>query len=827
MTGTNVSPFKGSTFKVQRPASSVRRLAFMNNRPFVFAILLSVPLALPAQAPEPRTNQQFTVNGTVRDGVTGEPIPFVVANVVGTRQSAMTDRDGGYRLPVPAGRSQLRFRKIGYRMAIHEVDSLRADLTLDVALDPVPVELDTIAVVAERDDLATRIIREAIARKNDVLARIHDYRYKGYVKFLVRDLKKHADSTESVFLITETQTTAYWQQPDDYQEVITARRQSSNLEAENNLVSVGQIVNFNKDRIDLVKYAVVSPTADDALDHYDYHIADTLFIDGRLVYRLAIEPESDANPLFVGWIDIADDTYDVVAVDVGTNDAVRFDFFDNLRYRQRLSDVGDDIWLPSEIRFTGELHLGVPIPGFPEHLSFTHEAQLSEFVFDAGDPPPGIGEYVVVVDDDADDVDSTAWDAKRPNPLSQLEQAAYQRLDSLENRPKSVGRYVLTGLGGAALLTFNHDFFHYNRVEAAYLGIGTTIRDVSPRLNVRVKAGYAFGAERWQHRYGAEYRVLNRQRVWVGARYQDEIVARPSLISASRNATHPALFFKIDPLDYYRSKGVTLSARTKLVDFTQLAVRYNAVRHASLDVNDDFSFFNRDHPLRANPPVSDGRLRSIAASVTLDTRPRLNSKGRDYYFNTITRTQATVAVEYASPSLIDNDFDFVRYWLRFHRRQRTLRFGITTLDIHAGISTGDLPPQRYFTVDFGNGVLYQENGFNTLAETNFTGNRALMIFATHDFDQQLFRKSRIPLIRDVPFTLSVHGGAFWTDFVDHTPQPGDGAYGRAPTAYTELGFGIGNLTPMITPLNFAVWFTWQLSGYETERFVFRLGLLAG
>ena len=102
--------------------------------------------------------------------------------------------------------------------------------------------------------------------------------------------------------------------------------------------------------------------------------------------------------------------------------------------------------------------------------------------------------------------------------------------------------------------------------------------------------------------------------------------------------------------------------------------------------------------------------------------------------------------------------------------------------------------------------------------------RAAMFFFSHDFEQRLLRASRIPLIRDLPVTLSVHGGAFWTDFVNHTANPGDALVATAATAYTELGFGIGNLTPMIAPLNFSAWFTWQLSSYGTERFAFAFGI---
>ena len=416
------------------------------------------------------------LQGSVYDTISGNPIPFAVVSVAGSDISTLTSRAGAFRLAVPRGVQELQFRKIGYRMRAMSVTVDTSTTLSDVHLSPLPVELATVRVTAEADDAATRIIRLAIERKNDLLSRIHDYRYDAYVKFILRDLNKHEDSTASIVLITEAKTTAYWEQPDTYQEIIAARTQSSNLAAEANLVSVGQIVNFNRNRIDLQKYAVVSPTADDALDHYTYHLLDTLVSDGRSVFRLAIEPRSKISPLFVGMIDIADVTFDVLAIDVGANDAVRFPFIENIRYRQQMRDLGDDRWMPYQIEFSGEVHFGVPIPGFPEHLSFGHIATLRDFRFDEGSPPVGLGEYMVVVDEGADDADSTAWIEARPEPLAAVESGAYARIDSLENTPRSIGARMLSGTAIALSLSNNADFFHFNRVDGVYLGTGWTWR---------------------------------------------------------------------------------------------------------------------------------------------------------------------------------------------------------------------------------------------------------------------------------------------------------------------------------------------------------------
>jgi hypothetical protein len=119
---------------------------------------------------------------------------------------------------------------------------------------------------------------------------------------------------------------------------------------------------------------------------------------------------------------------------------------------------------------------------------------------------------------------------------------------------------------------------------------------------------------------------------------------------------------------------------------------------------------------------------------------------------------------------------------------------------------------------------FQGGGFSTLGETNYAGNRAAMIAVRHDFDRFLFTKSGLPGVRDLPFTLSVHGGVFWSDLVRQSPNPGDALVRTAPRAYSEIGFGVGNLTPFLSPLNFAVNFTWQLSSYPTRRFQAGLSL---
>jgi hypothetical protein len=521
-------------------------------------------------------------------------------------------------------------------------------------------------------------------------------------------------------------------------------------------------------------------------------------------------------------IDIADSTADVVSIDVGVNAATRFNYVSNIRYRQRLRDAGAGRWMPYDIQFSGEVRIALPIPGFPNQLAFEHRAALEDFRFDTERRPADLTQYRIVVDERADRPDSTTWTAPSALPLTPVERAAWAHIDSTAHAPTSAGRRIAGGVALALGLGTNPGFFHFNRVDGSYVGAAWTGRQ-RPGWVVSTKLGYAFGREAWQYRVGSDFRLSSARQLWIGWSYADETVRRPTLVSSRYNPTVRALGARLDPLDYYRERGLGLSLRTRLFNHTGFELHYTDARQSSLPVTTDYTLFAVTRLERPNPPIVDGHLRAVAGSLTYDSRPLLRDKGVDYRMGSLAWTRLTLGVELAAPDVIPNDYSYRRYTVDIERRQRTLNLGVTTLHGALGIATGYVPPQRYFTVDFGmETATFQRNGFNTLAETNYTGTRAALLTVRHDFDRLLFVKSRLPLVRSLPFTLSLQGGVFWTDFIDHPPQPGDLLLAAARRPYTELGFGLGNLTPFLSPFNLAAHFTWQLSSYPTHGF--RLGL---
>ncbi len=729
----------------------------------------------------------------------------------------LTNSEGIYRLRLDSGNAEVRFSHIGYYSETIRTDRCDSMVTVDIALRPALIELPPMRVYEENYNPAEEIIIEAIRRKQEILNRLHSYSFDAYTRLTVVDTAK--PDSQSVILIGESQIKGRWEHPAKYSETITARKQTANIEAGQLIIGLGGILDFNQNRLDLGSHSLVSPTATDALDYYEYYILDTLSVDGRLVFRLELQPKNEIDPLFKGHVDIVDSTFEVVGVDLTLTPGAEIAYFKNPRYRQVCAEFEGRYWMPVEISFEGLVDF--PVPLVPV-VAFHYRAALHDYHFELRLPRDAFL-YVLEVAPDVDDVDSAEWDSGQVIPLTDFERRGYEYRDSLAAIPPSLPVRLLRGFGWLASNTmFNYSRFHFNRVEGAYIGYGRRL-SLDDNTYLYGRAGWAFAAEQFQHSITLRRRLDRLRRIDLTLSHYHIIAARPSLTtSAGYNSTPWAFWMKTDQLDYYRAEGFSLGVGGDLVKRLRLDVGYTDAQHYSEHWNEKFSVFNNADIPRFNPAIADGHLRSLTASLTFDNRElvkigRLDGPALQYPF-----TLLELEAEYSSPQVLNSDFDFTRYGLRFTRIQRTLGLGVTSLTAYAGASEGTLPPQRYYTIDFGDEVFGSSLVFKTLNEKGFSGDRAAMLYANHDFGVRIWQRSGIPLIKDIPFSLGVHGGVFVTDFDDPSMMPvvpeGRKSYMQtAQRPYREAGFSIGRLPP----LSLRLFFTWQLSDYDTPSFSVR------
>ena len=86
--------------------------------------------------------QQRQITGRVTSGATNELVAGVTVSVAGTALAAVTNSDGRYAIPGPAGAVTLVFRRIAFKRREVQVpaDQNAADATLDTGRNPL---LDT------------------------------------------------------------------------------------------------------------------------------------------------------------------------------------------------------------------------------------------------------------------------------------------------------------------------------------------------------------------------------------------------------------------------------------------------------------------------------------------------------------------------------------------------------------------------------------------------------------------------------------------------------------------------------------------------------------
>ena len=315
------------------------------------------------------------------------------------------------------------------------------------------------------------------------------------------------------------------------------------------------------------------------------------------------------------------------------------------------------------------------------------------------------------------------------------------------------------------------DLFHFNRVDGWYFGAGWTWRDLAaaPWMVPTARVGYATGSDRWEYRFGDQFRLSEPQRMWIGVLYHDETITRPGFAS---NGYNPSLRAVIagpgaDGLDYYRERGSVTSFSTKLVQLTQFDLAFTDANQSSLAILP--RYVTEDTGRRApvpNPPIENGVLRSLTASITYDSRPMIHQRGEDQRIPTATGTRIWLGAEVSSPSVLGSDFDYTRYTIRAMRNEEFGGWGVTSFNVAGGLGSDALPPQRYLSIDGGARVFQTTDvPFSTLGDSVFVGNRAAAVSVDQHFGRTLFLRSGIPGVRSLPFTFGLHAGVFWTSFV--------------------------------------------------------------
>lgn len=490
--------------------------------------------------------QSTKVRGKVTDAKTGEPLPLVNIFFTGTTIGMTSDFDGLYFLETREEVSELQASFIGYANQSIKIKPGTYN-EVDFQLEPVSYGLEEV-VVGMGDNPAHAVLRNVIRNKyRNNPAEMPQYKYSAYTKmelditninpyFKNKKLQKnfgfvfnYMDTsviTGKAFLpvmISETSTDCYYRRsPRLNREVVNASRISGIKEDYTIAQFTGRMhvdVNFYDNYLSVFEVRFASPLSDHGLLYYKYFLVDSLYKDGRKIYKMRFHPKGVSTPVLDGEVNIDSATWALESAKVKMMKGVNVNWIRDLVLETQFQLLNDSVWFMKQDKlfadFTIQMRDSSKLMAFLGHRQIDYSnvemgAEFADEILKADNN--------VVVGKDVLKNDDAFWDTIRPNPLSEKERQIYGMVDSVKNTPlyKNIYEFVNTILFGyynTKYVGFGpyYKLYSFNKLEGNRFQFGAqTTSDLSKKIQLRGYVAYSTKDEKVKGGGGVTY-LFNEQ----------------------------------------------------------------------------------------------------------------------------------------------------------------------------------------------------------------------------------------------------------------------------------------------------------------------------
>ena len=581
--------------------------------------------------------QQFTIVGKVEDKSTGQPLNYANIRVLNSTNGTAANKEGEYELKLITGKFRLAASYIGYSSDTLSI-SIIQDLN-DVNFDLTPSNIQLPEVIVKPGvNPAIAIIKKAILRKEKRDKKLNDYEFDAYTKGIIKT--QHDISTQSSGInlsigtndtiplkitgILESKSKGYYKKPDDYKEIIIARKQTANFPPSINTLTGGRLIkSFYEENINFLGNNLPGPLANNALDYYYYYIKATTSKDSQIVYQINMTPDDPSNPGFTGDIFITGDTYDLIEVDLHLNSAANVGgIFDSVEIFQQFSSY-DSIYMPVDYHLFVKANILSLIRFGFELNSILYDYKINVKIND-----DLFNRALITVLPEADKKNSSYWSNIQSIPITPEEKTAYRRIDSISSLPVSFWDKFSPI---STRINFNRNFstsaplgmYHFNSIEGNGLDFGLFFNDLfDKRLNSDLKLMYGFADKKLKTDLAVQYLFGDYRTYSISVNYFHKLNI---LFSSSDEysdliATFSSLVLKDDFRDYYYSKGYKINLEGEVLSVLSLSAGFLNQTDKTAFKRTDFSLFNRNKKFDSNPPVFDTKLNALTGGFKLDFR---------------------------------------------------------------------------------------------------------------------------------------------------------------------------------------------------------------
>jgi hypothetical protein len=784
-------------------------------------------------------SQNFTITGRAIDTHSNEPLPYVNIRVHKTSQGTATNVNGDFELKLKRGVYTLVASYIGY-FSDTVIVNLKQDLVVDFQLNQTEVLLPEI-VILPGENPALEIIRKAIEIRKEREEKLNSYEFEAYTKGLIRTTDEISakgrtissgvgSDDDSVDLkitgILENQSKGYFKKPDEFKDVILARKQSANFPPTINILTGGRLIqNFYDDEINFFGRDLPGPISDDALNYYYFYIEKVLYKNDEKVFRIFMSPENSEDPGFEGEVFINDSTYELIQVELRLNRSANpGGIFDTISIFQQFSSY-DNIYMPIDYRlFAKGNFLGLARFGF-ELNTILYDYKINPSLND-----DLFTKAIVTVLPDADQKDSLYWISSQTIPNTNEEDNAYKRIDSLRNVPVSFwDRFEIlserTYLSDNFAINAPLNMWRFNRVEGFTPRLGFYAEDYyDQRLNASLDIAYGFSDKRFKTDFDFEYLLDDYRTTAINfnAYNSIKILFGTSDAYGDLTASLLSLLNKEEFRNYYYSAGFDLKIEGEVFPVLALSAGFLNRKDKSAQNNTDYSFFRKDRSYPENPPVFDATINAITAGFKLDFRDYIE----DGYYRIRTSfgksyTNFSGDIAYSNTDWLSSDLGFTTYRFYVNSLTRTFRSAFLNIKLFAMYNEGILPYQDMYALPGNINLLSKSYTFRTLRINEIFGERVATLNLEYNFRDELFKLLKIPGLKNWEITLSLFFNSAITEIGNESAALLPVEIKTFDKPFYEAGFGIGQ---GIIPLQLE--FAWKLNYRGSNNFVVSLNMFA-
>lgn len=725
---------------------------------------------------------QHVIEGSVHDAETGESLPSATLLLEGTYRGTITNDDGHFSITVNELPATLIIRYIGFESAKIEVTE-KTSFPLSVSLKTSVTKLGEI-VVTEKDPGLT-IMERVIARKQIWRANLETFQAEAYTRQIL-------SNDTSIVSITESSSLIFWDDEEGHREIQLSRKQTSNISEDQNFAGVNYQPNFYDDNVEIAGYNVVGITHPYAPKFYNFELQGIQQMDGKPVYKIAVSPRRERQPTFIGTAWVLGRDYALLEVDLKPNDVVDFpppiqEF--NLSYQQQFSNYGGDFWLPVDMRVDGTVRVGMVGLRFPPFL-FKQTSRISDYQVNVALP-----DSIYEQDDIFIQADSTFIERREglieAIPLTDQETVAYDEIDSTRTfeqafKPEgflanmvdmdegdddnndsgffgTITGWVPNGIGLKA---------RFNRIDGYHLGLkyGKKFGDIG--LEVNGFGGYSFHSNLWEgglfinkdlFETGDSDFILN-----AGYEYATDTRFSSPTYSLGFNSLQTLVLGTRDYFDYFRNEkmfaGFTIEDLFPELDVTLTANRELHNSFTEIPVF-NYSLFGLHDERRSNPQIDDGKLQSLSLNLAFKKVPT------DFGFSG--KNQVLMSAEHSSEGL-GSDFDFTKFSARVDLHiptfySRRLFPNALDLTFAGGTYMGDLPIQRFGSVDGAMGRFTPFGVIKTRKSIPYVGSNYWSVYGEHNFRTIPFELLGLNYFVDKGWGIIVFGGVGYAEAEEKEP----------------------------------------------------------